>query len=456
MRNILNIAKREFMATVATRAFVIGLLIVPAMFAMIALVFPRLLNTRNMQIRGEILVIDPTGQVLPELHKSLDPARIAEIRREETERALANTPQQVKQISGGSFRTNIEDALGSIPEFQLVQRPPDFDLEQAKKWLNEQSKEMPHLALAVIHRDAVVPAGASLNFGTYDLYIPPKLDDRVDREIQRGFREAIVNARLQVRALDKATIDAITRVPTVRSVTVTPDNQRATVRGLNFIFPVAFGMLLFMGVMGGGGQLLTTMVEEKSSRVVEVLLSAVSPLELMSGKLLGQMGASLLGMCIYVAMGLALLSFFALLGLLNFALIFYLVLFFMITYLVMGSLMMAIGAAVNDMKEAQGLLAPLTILFIIPWILWMPISADPNSTLSVAMSFLPPINTFGMLLRMASSTPPPLWQVWLSIAVGIGSVFCALWFAAKVLRIGLLMYGKAPNFATLVRWVRAA
>jgi ABC-2 type transport system permease protein len=57
---------------------------------------------------------------------------------------------------------------------------------------------------------------------------------------------------------------------------------------------------------------------------------------------------------------------------------------------------------------------------------------------------------------MASSTPPPLWQVWLSIAVGIGSVFCALWFAAKVFRIGLLMYGKPPNFATLIRWVRAA
>jgi ABC-2 type transport system permease protein len=211
-----------------------------------------------------------------------------------------------------------------------------------------------------------------------------------------------------------------------------------------------------MGVMGGGGQLLTSMVEEKSSRVVEVLLSAVSPMELMAGKLLGQMGASLLGMCIYLAMGMAMLSFFALLGMLNYSLIFFLILFFIITYLVMGSLMMAVGAAVNDMKEAQGLLAPLTILFIIPWMLWMPISADPNSGLSVVMSFLPPVNTFAMLLRMASSTPPPLWQVWLSIAVGIGSVFCALWFAAKVFRIGLLMYGKPPNFATLIRWVRAA
>jgi ABC-2 type transport system permease protein len=72
------------------------------------------------------------------------------------------------------------------------------------------------------------------------------------------------------------------------------------------------------------------------------------------------------------------------------------------------------------------------------------------------MSFLPPVNTFAMLLRMASSVPPPLWQVWLSIAIGVASVFCALWVAAKVFRIGLLMYGKPPNFATLIRWIRAA
>ena len=186
---------------------------------------------------------------------------------------------------------------------------------------------MPHLALVVIHSNAVVPGGGDLDYGSYDLFVPPKLDDRVDREIQRGLREAIVNARLKARSLDQATIDAMVNIPSVRSVTVTPENQRMTVRGMNFLFPIAFGLLLFMGVMGGGGQLLTTMVEEKSNRVVEVLLSAVSPMELMAGKLLGQMAASLLGMCIYLAMGLSMLSFFALLGLLNVSLIFYLITF---------------------------------------------------------------------------------------------------------------------------------
>ena len=72
------------------------------------------------------------------------------------------------------------------------------------------------------------------------------------------------------------------------------------------------------------------------------------------------------------------------------------------------------------------------------------------------MSFVPPVNSFGMLLRLASSSPPPAWQVWLSIAFGVAGVFGAVWIAAKVFRIGILMFGKAPDLRTLFRWLRAA
>jgi ABC-2 type transport system ATP-binding protein len=86
--------------------------------------------------------------------------------------------------------------------------------------------------------------------------------------------------------------------------------------------------------------------------------------------------------------------------------------------------------------------------------LWMPISRDPNSVLAVVLSFVPPISNFVIMLRLASSTPPPLWQTLLSIAVGAAGVYASLWLAARVFRIGLLMYGKPPNLATLVRWAR--
>jgi ABC-2 type transport system permease protein len=96
------------------------------------------------------------------------------------------------------------------------------------------------------------------------------------------------------------------------------------------------------------------------------------------------------------------------------------------------------------------------MVLILPWILWLPISRAPDSTFAVVTSFLPPINPFVMLIRMASNSPPPWWQVWLSIGVGVASVFGALWFASKVFRVGLLMYGKPPNFKTLIKWIRMA
>ncbi len=456
MRNCFRIAKREFVATVATRAFVIGLLIVPAMIAVIALIGPRLFNFQDFQLQGEVAVIDPTGRVAPELQKTFNADRIAARRKEEARKILDNVPQSVRQLADSSADSNFANVLEPIPNLRFLERSSDADIEQEKNWLIEQSEGLPHLALIVIHQDAVEPAYDSLEYGAYDLYIPPNLDERARGEIQRGLREAILNARFQARTLDQVTIDAIVYIPPVQSVTVTQNNERQTVRGFNTLLPAAFGALLFMAVMSGGGQLLTSTIEEKSSRVVEVLLSAVSPLELMAGKLLGQMAVSLIGMGLYVTMGITLLASLALFGLLDFSLILYLVIFFVITYLVMGSLMMAVGAAVNDMKEAQGLMMPLTIIFIIPWILWMPISRDPDSILSVTMSFIPPLNTFVMLLRMASNTPPPAWQVWLSIAIGVGSAVAAVWFAAKVFRIGLLMYGKPPSFAALIRWARKA
>jgi ABC-2 type transport system permease protein len=216
-----------------------------------------------------------------------------------------------------------------------------------------------------------------------------------------------------------------------------------------------FVVLLMIGVMMGGQSLLTTTIEEKSNRVIEVLLSAVSPLELMAGKILGQMGVSLAVLGVYVLLGIVVLLSFALVGLLDPWLVFYLVIFFVITYLVMGSLMVAVGSAVNDMHEAQSLVTPIIMLTVVPVMFAAPIAQDPTSRFSIVMSFIPPFNTFAMLLRLASSVPPPWWQVWLSIGVGLVSVLAAVWFAAKVFQIGMLMYGKPPNLATLIRWVRA-
>jgi len=214
-------------------------------------------------------------------------------------------------------------------------------------------------------------------------------------------------------------------------------------------------ILLVMSVMIGGQYLLTTTVEEKSSRVVEVLLSAVSPMQLMTGKVLGQMGVGLTLLVIYSGLGIVALVMFAR-QYLDIAQIAYLFIFFVLAYFMIASLLAAVGSAVNDMREAQSLQTPVMMVVIVPYVLWMPISRDPNSMLATVLSFVPPISPFVMMMRVTSTSPPPMWQVAASIAVSIVGAYLCVWFAAKIFRIGLLMYGKPPNLKTLIKWVRMA
>jgi ABC-type Na+ efflux pump permease subunit len=286
------------------------------------------------------------------------------------------------------------------------------------------------------------------------LYVPPNLDDRIENVLFDCLRAAIVSARAKAQRLDPRTVDALVRVNRAASITVSKVGERATVGVFNRVLPFAFvGLLLFSVMMGGQG-LVTSTVEEKTSRVIEVLLSAVSPFELLAGKILGQMAVSLVVLGLYIGLAFMVLASFALFGLLDLSLVLYLLLFFVITYLTIGSAMAAVGSAVNEMREAQSLMMPIVLVMMVPWMLAEPIARQPNSTFSTAISFVPPVNTFAMLLRMTSSAPPPAWQVWVTIVIGLAAVVGSVWCAAKVFTIGLLMYGKPPDMKTLWRWIR--
>ena len=456
MKRILQIGVRDFVAVAMTKGFIIGLLIFPLILILSGTLVPRLFMDSAFQVEGSYVIIDPTGAVQPELSLALDPDTIAERRLEERRRLLEGLPDVVRDVALGDTQQQLLDELGPVPNVRLFELPPDTDVDAEKYWLDGETDGLRHTALIVIHDDAVAAPGTEQGYGSYDLYVVPNLDDRDLGFIHSSVREAIITARVARQSLDRDAIEAVLQVSRPSATTVSPDGEQRALPGFNMILPVAFMMLLFMGIMTGGGTMLTSTIEEKSSRVVEVLLSAVSPMELMAGKLLGGVAISLVTMTLYIGVGLVALASFSLFGLLDPWLIFYLMIFFLIGFLVIGSLMLAIGAAVNELSEAQQLQMPLMLIVMAPWLLWPVISRDPNSTLAIVASFLPPINPFAMLLRMASTQPPPLWQVWLSIAVGAASVLGAVWAAAKVFRIGLLMHGKPPNLKTLVRWVRMA
>jgi ABC-2 type transport system permease protein len=454
MKRILLVAQREFIATISTKAFVIGLLIMPLMIAVLAIVFPRLLNPRNFKTRGEVAVIDPSGRAIADIRTAFSPERMAERREELARQVLNQAPPAVRQLAGTADASQMTAMASNIgtPDLRLIERPRNADVQQEKAWLLE-AADPRHLALIVVADDAVVPSAGD-TYGSYETYVPSSADDRAMGEIQQALQDAIINARVRQEGLDRSRVDGLVKVVRGRSITVTRDSERSTVRGVNQMLPIAFVVLMFMGVMTGGQSLLTSTVEEKSNRVMEVLLSALSPMELLAGKIVGQLGVSMVAFGLYVAVGLALLVSFALFGILNPWLILYLGIFFLLAYLTYGSLMVSVGAVVNDMREAQGLIMPLMLLLTFPFWVWFPISMSPNSAFSTTLSFIPPVNTFAMLIRLTSTAPPPWWQVWLSIGVSVAGVGAALWFASKVFQIGLLMTGKPPNFATLLRWAR--
>jgi ABC-2 type transport system permease protein len=424
----------------------------PVLGGLFLIAAPRIFNPGRLEVRGEMAIVDSTGLVMGDIRKSLAPATIAAVRDADAREVLANAPAAARQAAGSS--QIVANVLGPLVNLEVFEHPPPADVQEEKRWLSTKSSPE-RLAVAVIHADAVNPTGDT-DLGSYDLYLAANIDPRVENVIQDGLRDALINARVRAQNLNRERVDALMRVPRVRAVVVASGEERKTVRGFEILLPLAMAGLLLFGTMMGGQALLTSTIEEKSSRVIEVLLSAVSPLEFMAGKILGHLSVSLLVLTVYTGLGVLSLVAFAVIGLLDPWLIVYMLAFFLVTFVLFGAVFAAAGAAVNDLKEAQALMGPIMLMIMGPWVLAFPIARSPDSTLAVVLSFIPPINAFVMMVRLASRTPPPTWQALLSLAIALATACAAVWCAAKVFRIGLLMYGKPPNFRTLVRWVRAA
>jgi len=199
---------------------------------------------------------------------------------------------------------------------------------------------------------------------------------------------------------------------------------------------------------------LTTTIEEKSNKVMEVLLSAVSPLQLMAGKILGQAAVGLVMITMYLSMGIVALLAAAYFDLINWSHLVYFGLYYVMAYFMIASIMAAIGSAVNDLREAQSLVTPAMVMLMIPLMLWLPISDSPNGMLATVTSFIPPLIPFVMILRTTGGEPIATWQIVASMIVGYASMFGMIWMAAKIFRIGVLMYGKPPTPLELIKWVR--
>ena len=259
MTRIVHVARREFLSTVLTKGFIIGILLTPCLVAVTLVLMPALLSEAPPPIEGEVLVSDPTGLVYPGVRHYLGPAALADKRAELLDDAAEVMPTRVSEAA-------VQSVLGEVPKLDVILH--DGDVDGLKPSLRAVSGP---LAIAVIPDDAVDGAR-----GSYQLFVREKLDDRLERELHSAIRDAIVDARVDARGLDRDELDALIRVPYHRSTTVTEDGERETLEFLNTLLPLTFMALVLMSVLVSGQYLMTTTIEEKQSRVVEMLLSAVS------------------------------------------------------------------------------------------------------------------------------------------------------------------------------------
>jgi len=470
---VIRIAGREFASTALTKGFIIGALVVPAVIAALMPVIIILISSAKPPAdQGEVALIDRSGAVGTLFTEMLEPEQIIESRREQFE-AMKKAASDMLGLDIDSISQDQLDLMSDeqmkslfeqfgVPQLRVSDLGADTDVEAQQAILRENvskpggDADRGLLAVAVVDADAVVKSDDAEQYGAFSVYTIPKLDDRTVDEIRGALRRSILDRRYEAAGMDGAAIDALTNVNANRTQEVTETGTREAAFELQMLIPGAFMILMLMGVMAGGQYLLTTTIEEKSSRVVELLLSAVSSVELMTGKIVGQMAVGLTLLLIYNAVGIVALFVFERQDMINGSTIAWMLLFFSLAYFMFASIMAAIGSAVNELREAQAMMTPVMLLVMIPYFFFLPVTRDPGSVLSTTLSFIPPISPYIMIMRIASNTPPPMWQILLAVAVNVVGVFVFVWLAAKVFRVGLLMFGKPPNIRTLIKWVRMA
>jgi ABC-2 type transport system permease protein len=261
-------------------------------------------------------------------------------------------------------------------------------------------------------------------------------------------------------------VDELTRPVRLETQRVSEMGSRAEGGAMGMFFALGLFMILYMSMLLWGQQVMNGVLEEKGSRVVEVVISAVTSFELMMGKLAGiclvgltQLGIWLGTVAVLTAPGIVTAMAFMPKGAspptLTLPILFHFILLFILGFFAFATLYAAIGASFNNLQEAQQAASVAAIFIIIPVMVMWPVINDPNSTMATVLSLIPLFTPLLMPLRIVIEMPP-LWQLGLAYALTFGFVVGMVWFCSKIYRIGILMYGKKPTFREIWKWTRYA
>ncbi|MEO8276364.1 MAG: ABC transporter permease [Thermoanaerobaculia bacterium] len=275
--------------------------------------------------------------------------------------------------------------------------------------------------------------------------------------------QVVGEARLKLAGIDAEKVTQLTHPLSLETLRVLAGGSRHEGGMAAFFLAYFLYFLLYMIVMLYGQQVMNGVLEEKSSRIVEVILATVQPIELMLGKLFGIGLAGLTQLGIWLTTMLVLTAPVVvttiavipsdMLPQVTIPVVIHFLINFLLGYALFATLYATIGAATNNAQEAQQFVGFLLVFQIAPMFFLFPVINDPDSTRSVVLSMIPVFSPLLMLLRIVVKTPP-YWQILTSYLLTGTFVFFLVWVCARIYRIGILMYGKKPTFQELWRWIR--
>jgi len=434
MRKLLKLAKREYLASVKTKGFIIMLVLMPVLMSGSGIAMYLLRNQVDTTDK-KVAVLDRSGGITDvlltaakqrndddvfdkESGKKIQPAYVFEFVQPDSINPEAQKLELSNRIEDGELHAfldvgpNVLNLEGDKDTFLMAYHAKNAAMDNIRTWLNNTINN--HLRMTRM-RDAGV-------------------DDSQADEILTW---------IQVEAMGLVTVD---------EETGEIQAARKTSEAEALLVPMILFFLMFMMVMMGAMPLLQTTMEEKTQRIAEVLLGSLTPFEFMGGKVLGGLGVALTGTLFYLCGGIFLVSKMGLADFIPFHLIPWFLTFLILEIIMVGSMMAALGSACNDPKDAQNLTFPVMIPVMFPIFIFMPILQEPTSAFATWMSLFPMFTPMLMLLRKASPVDIPMWQPWVGlVGVFLFTIF-SVWMGGRIFRMGILMQGGTPKIGKIIRW----
>ena len=440
MKKFLAVVKREYIQRVRTKMFIFSTVLAPLVISAFGIVPALIFNIRAGE-PARIAIVDETGRLYQRVNDSI--------------LTNVNESEEWMETSGEAGGVNPEpDApSGRIPsaEFKLEQIPLNGrSTEQIKVELNERIRTN-SLDGYVILPANVIQGGSTEFFGrnTGDVFTRGRLKDAIN--------QAVREERLSGANIDVKIVRELSTPVELRSFKISESGEERD-RGEGFVLVFAIGFVIYLTILMYGQIILGAVIEEKETRIAEILFSSIRPFTLMMGKLIGislvaltQFGIWGLAFIVFVLLGARELS----INIPNIApIVFvYFGLFFLLGYFIYATIYALIGSMVTTAQEGGQLAMPIILLLVLGFYFAFPVIQSPDSSMAFWLSMVPFFAPITMLVRIVALTPP-FWQIALSLIIGFSTVLLLLWVAARIYRTGMLMYGKRASILEAWRWVR--